>query len=272
MTDRTLYTIEDLLFLMARLRDPQTGCPWDCAQDYQSLVAFTLEEAYEVADTIERCDYQHLPEELGDLLFQVVFYAQLGKEQAQFDFSTIVDGITAKLISRHPHVFPLGTLASRRSEQKSPEQAHISAVWEEKKREERSLKGQKDLLADIPPSLPALVRAQKIQKRAAKVGFDWPDIRGVIDKLYEELHELKIELDNNHQAAIEEELGDVLFTLVNLARHLDIDAETSLRRATRKFERRFALVDEAAAEEGHSLAELSPQDLNDLWQKAKTIP
>ncbi|MGD9660422.1 MAG: nucleoside triphosphate pyrophosphohydrolase [Porticoccaceae bacterium] len=272
MTNKTLYSIDDLLYLMARLREPQTGCPWDCEQSYQSLVAFTLEEAYEVVDAIERSDYTHLPEELGDLLFQVVFYAQLGKEQGLFDFSTVIHGIVAKLISRHPHVFPLGTLSSRRCEQDLPQQTQINAVWEEKKREERSLKGQQHVLADIPLALPALVRAQKIQKRAAKAGFDWPDIQGVVDKLYEELDELHVELENKHQSGIEEELGDVLFTLVNLARHLDIDAETSLRRATRKFERRFALVDEAAAEEGHSLAELSPQDLNDLWQKAKTIP
>jgi len=189
----TNYSVDDLLYLMSRLRDPDTGCPWDGEQDYQTLTKYTLEEAYEVADVIERDDIQHLPEELGDLLFQVVFYAQLGAEQGQFDFSTIIDLLVSKLISRHPHVFPEGNLGSRRASNQVPEQSDIIAVWEEKKQGERQSKGYKGWLADIPVAMPALVRAQKVQGRAAKAGFDWTEISGVIAKIQEEIEEFSSE-------------------------------------------------------------------------------
>ncbi|HHX82661.1 MAG TPA: nucleoside triphosphate pyrophosphohydrolase, partial [Pseudomonadaceae bacterium] len=171
MSKPVRHTIDDLLQLMARLRDPQTGCPWDIRQDFASLVPFTVEEVYEVVDTIERGDYDHLGEELGDLLFQVVFYAQVAEEEGRFDFSTVVDGIVRKLLARHPHVFPDGTLASHRATAEADER-QVKDQWEAIKAVERQSKGRSGLLADIPAALPALVRAQKIQKRAARVGFD----------------------------------------------------------------------------------------------------
>ena len=263
------YTIADLVYLMTRLRDPETGCPWDLKQDFASIAPYTLEEVYEVVDTIEREDFCHLKEELGDLLFQVVFYAQLGKESQLFTLEEIVDSIVSKLVFRHPHVFPEGTLESRRSKGQSPEPKAISQTWEVLKKQERKEKGNTSILDDVPAALPALNRAEKIQKRAAGVNFDWPQVDQVIDKIEEEINELREAIDKSGQPEIEEELGDLLFSVVNLGRHLRVNSETVLRRATRKFEHRFRHIEMQAAAEGLELSEMTPENLELLWQQAK---
>ncbi len=265
------YTINDLLYVMARLRDPETGCPWDLQQNAVSLAPFTLEEAYEVVDAIERQDQEHLPEELGDLLFQVIFHSQLGVEENVFSFADVVDKLVAKLVSRHPHVFPAGTMESVRDSDVAVSTREINANWEQKKQLERTSKGRQGHLADIPVALPALTRAQKVQKRAAKVGFDWDNIGGVIDKVREEIAELENELPDNDPGRVADELGDLFFSLVNLARHLHVDAETSLRNATCKFERRFGVLEGLALSSGESLSELSQVELDQYWNRAKAL-
>ncbi len=191
---KTEYGIEDLRYLMRRLRDPKSGCPWDLKQNFQSLTSHTLEEAYEVVDAIEQDDMSHLSEELGDLLFQIIFYSQLAEEQSQFSFDDIISTITQKLIRRHPHVFPEGTIESSRVSLADAEIVEIKRVWEEIKRQERTDKGVGKTLDDIPLALPALNRALKLQKRAANVGFDWSDIKPVIEKINEEVIELEVEI------------------------------------------------------------------------------
>lgn len=268
---QTTYSIEDMLYLMERLRDPDDGCPWDCQQTYKSIVPFTLEEAYEVADTIEREDYDHLREELGDLLFQVVFYSQLGREEGLFNFQQVVSSLVAKLVSRHPHVFPDGTLSSRCGQGQQPDESGIKKTWEELKKNERGAKGRTSVLDDIPVSLPAVTRAQKIQKRASGVGFDWPDTSGVIDKIAEEANELAQAKASHNQEHIAEEFGDLLFSCINLGRHLGIDCESALRATTRKFERRFHQVEQGAVDQQKNIEELSLQEMDQLWDKAKGI-
>jgi len=254
---------------MSRLRNPDTGCPWDCQQDFASLVKYTLEEAYEVADTIERSDYDHLPEELGDLLFQVIFYARLGEERQTFSFDDIVQGITCKLLTRHPHVFPAGTLESTRESGAAPDKAEIGQVWESKKTQERAAKGHRGLLADIPAAMPALARAQKLQKRASKAGFDWHGTPDVLEKIREEIDELNAEIAANNSAGMEDELGDLLFSVVNLARHLGVDSEAALRRSNLKFERRFSHMEQSSLASDRGLEELNDDQLELLWQRAK---
>ncbi len=267
-----MYQLNDLLHLMARLRDPQHGCPWDLQQNYASIVPHTLEEAYEVADAIENGDFDHLPGELGDLLFQVVYYSQLAKEEGRFDFSTVIDAITRKLIRRHPHVFPDGDLYG------SPElprldEAAIKQRWEEIKAEERAEKAaapeQLSLLDDVPSALPALSRAAKLQKRAAQVGFDWPEALPVVDKVREELGEVLEAMSENDPKAIAEELGDLLFVVVNLARHLKVDPENALRAANGKFERRFRFIEQALREAGRPIESCDLEALDALWGAAK---
>ena len=267
-----MYQLNDLLHLMARLRDPQHGCPWDLQQNYASIVPHTLEEAYEVADAIESGDFDHLPGELGDLLFQVVYYSQLAKEEGRFDFSTVIDAITRKLIRRHPHVFPDGDLYG------SPElprldEAAIKQRWEEIKAEERAEKAaapeQLSLLDDVPSALPALSRAAKLQKRAAQVGFDWPEALPVVDKVREELGEVLEAMSENDPEAIAEELGDLLFVVVNLARHLKVDPENALRAANGKFERRFRFIEQALREAGRPIESCDLEALDALWGEAK---
>ncbi len=262
------YTLDDLLFLMERLRDPTHGCPWDLKQSYETIAPSTLEEAYEVVDAIERGDYPHLREELGDLLFQTIFYSQLAKEQNLFDFADIIDTLTAKLIRRHPHVFPDGHLYSTANDETfSP--IDVNQNWEAIKSSERQQKGMKGLLADIPLALPSLTRAAKLQKRAAQVGFDWPDVSQVMEKVEEELGELQHAMVQQTSEDIEAELGDLLFTCVNLARHLKIDPETALRKANTKFTSRFEQIEKAAEEEGVTLAQLTPSELDERWNAAK---
>ena len=258
--------IEHLLGIVRRLRDPDQGCPWDVGQTFQSIVPHTLEEAYELADAIESNDFDQIREEAGDVLFQVLFYAQMADEKQHFNFADVVDGLSEKLIRRHPHVFSRNSTA----QQETPiAVSDVSDSWEKIKRTERQGKQQSGILDDIPVSLPALTRAQKIQKRASRVGFDWADVAGVYEKLEEEICELKEALVEGEKAAIESELGDVLFCVVNLARHLDFDAETAMRGATRKFEGRFRLMEEQAIASGSRLEDESVSTLEARWQTAK---
>jgi len=269
------YSIEDLLQLMARLRDPQTGCPWDLKQDFQSIVPHTIEEAYEVADAIERGDMAHLPDELGDLLFQVVFYARMGQEQTRFDFSDVVDGVTRKLLRRHPHVFPGGTLDSRREPGETPSDAAIGRNWDAIKAEEARATDPEpgSVLDDVTAGLPAFQRSAKLQKRASKVGFDWPDTSMVFDKLHEETEELREAWQNQKndadKEAVEDELGDLLFVCVNLSRFLGVDAEQALRRANLKFERRFRRMEQNLGDQQGEFHGLDIDRLETLWQQAK---
>jgi ATP diphosphatase len=268
------YSLDDLLHLMARLRDPQHGCPWDLKQSYATIVPYTLEEAYEVADAIERGDFDHLPGELGDLLFQVVYYSQLAREEGRFEFAQVVDGITRKLVRRHPHVFPDGDLYGA-PDMARLEEAAIKQRWEEIKAEERAEKAaapqQLSLLDDVPQALPALSRAAKLQKRAAQVGFDWPEALPVVDKLREELDEVLEAMSENDAEAIAEEVGDLLFVAVNLARHLKVDPETALRAANNKFERRFHYIEQALRDAGRPIENCSLEELDALWGEAKKL-
>ena len=267
-----MYKLDDLLHLMARLRDPQHGCPWDLRQDYASIVPHTLEEAYEVADAIARRDFPQLRDELGDLLFQVVYYSQLGREDGHFDFAQVVDGITRKLVRRHPHVFPDGDLHGPLDLPRLDE-ATIKHRWEEIKAEERAEKAaapeQLSLLDDVPAALPALSRAAKLQKRAANVGFDWADATPVVAKIQEELDEVREAMANGQAAQVAEEVGDLLFVMVNLARHLQVDAEDALRQANAKFERRFRFIEEALKAQDRSPQEASLEEMDALWDAAK---
>lgn len=264
------YSLADMLYLMERLRNPKTGCPWDCKQTFASIAPYTLEEVYEVIDTIERGDYRHLKEELGDLLFQVVFYSQLGRELGYFQFSDVVSTLVEKLVSRHPHVFPDGTLASERDAQSNPDETAIKKNWEKLKKTERSHKGRHNLLDDIPANLPALSRAQKVQKRAAGVGFDWPDAQGVLAKICEEAQEVTAAAGAADPQQIDEEMGDLLFACVNLCRHLGVESEGALRRATRKFEYRFNYIEECAAKDGKRLDAMELEEMDALWETAKS--
>ncbi|MCF5167068.1 nucleoside triphosphate pyrophosphohydrolase [Pseudomonas congelans] len=267
-----MYTVQDLLNLMARLRDSQFGCPWDLKQTYASIVPHTLEEAYEVADAIEQGDLDHLKGELGDLLFQVVFYAQLAREEGRFEFDDVIDGITRKLLRRHPHVFPTGELyAPAETPRLTDEQ--VNRRWDEIKAEERAEKAgapeQLSLLDDVPRALPALSRAAKLQKRAAQVGFDWPAALPVVDKVREELDEILEAMVDNDAEGIAEEVGDLLFSVVNLARHLKVDPETALRSANSKFDRRFRFIEQALRHLQRPIEECSLEEMDALWGEAK---
>ncbi|QRY78885.1 nucleoside triphosphate pyrophosphohydrolase [Pseudomonas sp. PDNC002] len=267
-----MHKLDDLLYLMARLRDPQNGCPWDLQQSYATIVPYTLEEAYEVADAIERGDFDHLREELGDLLFQVVYYAQLAREDGRFEFDAVVDGITSKLIRRHPHVFPDGDLYGEPDPAKL-EEAAVKQRWEELKAEERAAKAaepvQLSLLDDVPNALPALSRAAKLQKRASQVGFDWADALPVVDKVREELDEVLEAMAGGDTEAQAEEVGDLLFVVVNLARKLKVDPETALRAANAKFERRFRYIETALRDQGRTLEDSNLEEMDELWGAAK---
>ena len=266
MQHKDTYTIDDLQEIMQALRTPETGCPWDLKQDFASIVSHTLEEAYEVADTIERQDYAELKYELGDLLFQVIFYSQLGKEQALFDFSQVVDGICKKLIRRHPHVFGDKSLTT---------DAEIKANWEREKaieRAEKSAKTHNSVLDDVPNNLPALSRANKLQKRCATVGFDWPEINQTIAKVKEEIAELEVEIAAQQPEKAAEELGDLMFALVNVNRQLKLDPETTLRKANQKFEKRFRQVEVLAINTYQQAVEqLTLEQMEGLWQQVKRL-
>ena len=263
------HKLEDLLQLMRDLRHPEHGCPWDLQQDHSSIVPHTLEEAYEVADAIERGDSSDLKQELGDLLFQVVFYAQLSAEQQDFDFSDVVDAIVAKLLRRHPHVFPDGTLASAGVAELKFTEEQIKRNWETIKQQERREKTQHSITDDIPRALPALTRANKLQRRVAHVGFDWADTEGIFAKIHEELVELNEAMVSQDQAHITEELGDLLFSCVNLARRLDVSPEAALNSSNQKFVRRFQHIERIAQEQSKALGEMSLDELEAGWQAAK---
>jgi ATP diphosphatase len=252
--------ISRLIEIMARLRTPGSGCPWDLEQTFETIAPYTIEEAYEVADAIARRDLdQGLPEELGDLLLQVVFHARMAQEQNRFDFGDVVLAITEKLIRRHPHVFGgAGTF--------TPDE--VKALWHRIKAEERAGdETGRRTLHGVPVGFPALTRAQKLQERAAKVGFDWRDARLVLDKIEEEVRELEPVLGDKDAAA--EEVGDLLFAVVNLARHLGIDAEAALRGANEKFERRFASIEDALESQGRSPSDATLSEMDALWNSAK---
>lgn len=262
------YSLADLLYLMRRLRNPETGCPWDLQQDFATVLPHTLEEAYEVADAIEREDWPHVEEELGDLLFQVIFYGQIAAERQLFNTESIIDKLVKKLIRRHPHVFPEGTLNSERTPENTLTEEQIKASWEAIKQQEKSA-APKRLLDQVPHAFPALTRALKLQKKASKVGFDWPSTVGVIDKIDEELAELKVELtSSNNKQRQQEELGDLLFTIVNLARHLDIDPEAALRGCNTRFYQRFNKVEEQIEQQG-GWNNANTASMEKAWQKAK---
>lgn len=265
----TRYCLDDLRYLMRRLRDPETGCPWDLKQNYATIVNYTLEEVYEVVETIEQQNYTELAKELGDLLFQVVFYTQLAEEDGYFEFSDVIHNITHKLVMRHPHVFPDGTLRSRRDPNQPQQESAIKETWEALKRQERAAVGNVGILDDVPLALPSLVRAQKLQKRAASVGFDWPDVDGVWQKLAEESGELQQAVSSGDRDHIAEEAGDLLFVLVNLVRKLGLDAEHVLRMANTKFSDRFRQMEADASQDGTSLEQLTLDQLEQLWQRAK---
>jgi ATP diphosphatase len=262
-----------LLALMARLRDPQRGCPWDREQTFSSIAPYTIEEAYEVADAIERGEHQQLRDELGDLLFQVVFHARMAEERGWFDFAAVASAIHDKLVRRHPHVFAGA----------SPTPEELVRVWEEQKAQERAewARGrpaaEATVLAGVPRALPALVRAAKLGRRAARVGFDWPDAQQVRAKVLEELHEMDAALAaasgageaGSEAGAVAEELGDLLFSIVNWSRHLKLDAEQALRAANAKFERRFARMESLARARGLDLKGLSAAEWDALWREAK---
>lgn len=265
------YCLDDLKYLMSRLREPETGCPWDIAQTYKSIAPSTIEEAYEVVDAIEAEDSLQLQEELGDLLFQVIFYSQLGTEEKSFDFDAIVDALTTKLIRRHPHVFPNNDLHGRiNSARTAQDQQQIKAHWEQIKQQEREQKGKGGILDDVPVGLPALSRSVKLQKRAASVGFDWQQVSQVLLKVKEEITELEQAIEEEDFNHINEEFGDVLFSMTNLSRHLNINPEASLRDASRKFERRFGFIETTLVSEGLAFEQVSSAKLEQLWLKAKS--
>jgi len=258
--------IDRLLDIMAQLRDPETGCPWDKVQTFETIAPYTIEEAYEVAEAITEGDMDGLQSELGDLLFQVVFYAQMSSESGRYSFADIARSIADKMVRRHPHVFAGASVESADAQ---------TAEWEAQKRSEREAKAQArgDLpsaLDDVPAALPALARAVKLQKRAARVGFDWPNVSGVLEKMAEEVEELRIEQEAGNLEGMADELGDVLFAWTNLARFQKIDPETALRNANSKFERRFRRIEALLAAEGRRPDDADLEELETLWNQAKT--
>jgi MazG family protein len=257
---RNAASTQAMLDVMARLRDPQRGCPWDIEQNFATIAPYTIEEAYEVADAIERKDMPALKEELGDLLFQVAFHARMAEEQGAFDFADVAQALADKMIERHPHVF------SEAGDGRTAAQQTVA--WETLKAEKRAAKGAPSLLHDVPMALPALMRAEKLTKRAARINFDWPTPNEVLTKLDEELAELKDAQASGDQDHIAEEMGDILFVMANLARKLKVDPEEALRRANAKFTRRFQYIEAKLAEAGRT----GPQPLDDmekLWLEAK---
>jgi MazG family protein len=253
--------IERLITIMERLRDPKTGCPWDREQKFSTIAPYTIEEAYEVADAIERGDLDDLKSELGDLLFQVVFHAQLAREQGSFEFDDVVHAISEKLERRHPHVFADAKIAS------ADEQ---NVAWENHKRKERAARNvDASVLDDVPVALPALTRAAKLGKRASGAGFDWPNLDGVLEKIDEELSELRAAIRAQSAREIQSEVGDLLFSIANLGRHLQVDLETALRQTNAKFERRFRYVETVLRQNGKATKDATLAEMDALWDKAK---
>jgi len=259
----TQGSIDSLRAIMAALRTPATGCPWDLEQDFNSIAPYTIEEAYEVADAIERNDMADLQDELGDLLLQVVYHAQMAAEENAFDFDDVTRSICEKMIRRHPHVFATEDLSTPQA---------VKGMWEDIKAQERAENGSQEkqgALTNVPHALPALMRAIKLQNRAARVGFDWPDINPVLDKVNEEINELTNAIDVNDIVEIEEEFGDLLFVMANLGRHLKLDPEVALRKANLKFTRRFEIVEDKLAAIGKTPAESNLEEMDALWDEVK---
>jgi ATP diphosphatase len=294
----TPYDLADLIYLMQRLRDPESGCPWDIKQTFNSIIPHTIEEAHEVAEAIESKDWPHVEEELGDLLFQVIFYSQLGDESALFDFASVIDVLVSKLVRRHPHVFPEGDLHGKRDADYCPSDDEIRAQWQAIKQQEKTLKAGLrdelkvaskefdakkietlelvDYLNDIPRSLPELTRADKIQRAVSMRGFDWTEIQGVLDKVREELQEVEEEIEQADIQRLQHEVGDLLFASVNVARHLGINPEQALGQANRRFSERYSLVAESLAAKDRSLElgnsnQISSDEMEHAWNEAKKL-
>jgi len=263
------YDIHDLRYLMKRLRDPNDGCPWDLKQTPESIVPFTLEEVYELIEALEINDRKGARDELGDVLFQVVFYAQLAEEQGWFALDDVIHGIVLKLLRRHPHVFPDGTLGSRASADRAVDEIEVKERWEDIKQVERDARDQRSVMDDVPLTLPALSRAQKLQKRARRVGLDWKTADEVLEVFRGELTEFQSAMQEGAPDALSDELGDLLFTCVNLARVLDLDAEQLLRQSSRKFETRVRRYTELARQSSIDLSSPSDEERDQLWAQAK---
>ena len=259
MTDQ----LDRLLVIMAKLRNPDGGCPWDLEQTFRTIAPYTIEEAYEVADAIERDDMNDLKDELGDLLLQVAFHAQIATDSGYFDFADVARGIADKMVRRHPHVFGDVRIAGAKAQ---------TASWEAQKAAERAAKSSESMpgaLDGVSVAMPALMRAEKLQRRAQRVGFDWPEASQVLDKIEEEIAELRAELGRSDPDRLEDEIGDVLFSVVNLARHLTVDSESALRRCNRKFERRFKSIEARLAAAGRRPEQASLGEMEALWEAAK---
>ena len=261
-----MNAIDRLLDVMANLRDPETGCPWDVAQDFATIAPYTIEEAYEVAEAIAEKDWPALKDELGELLFQVVFYAQMAREDGLFDFEIIAEGVAEKMVRRHPHVFGDVSVADAEAQ---------TDAWEAHKAAERTAKAEAEgravsVLDGVTTALPALTRAAKLQARAARVGFDWPVVAAVIDKIDEEIGELRVEFDAGaDRDRVMDEIGDLLFACVNLARHAGLDPESALRQGNAKFERRFRRIEEMLTEDGRNPEQSSLEEMDRLWDAVK---
>jgi ATP diphosphatase len=284
------YDLSDLVYLMQRLRDPDTGCPWDIQQTFDSIIPHTIEEAHEVAQAIGEKDWPHVEEELGDLLFQVIFYSQLGAEKELFDVSSVINILVTKLIRRHPHVFPQGNLQDQRAPNSCPSEAEIKAQWQIIKAQEKALKATRsskplkvtdglelvEYLQDIPHSLPALSQADKIQKTVSLRGFDWSEIAGVLDKVREELQEVEEEISLADPARLNHEIGDLLFAVVNVARHLGVNPEQALMETNKRFSERYSIAERYLAKKGRSLElgninKISDDEMETAWQEAKRL-
>lgn len=260
MPQQKKHTLIDLMNVMSALREPETGCPWDLEQDFKSIIPYTLEEAYEVADAIDRGDMRDLREELGDLLFQSVYHAQMASEQGEFDLNDVINDVTEKMITRHPHVFSSDNASSAED---------VDVIWERQKQAEGKPDKNKSALDGVTNALPSLLKAQKLQKKAAKVGFEWPDATYVLDKLEEEIEEMRTAIKNNDLENQQEELGDILFLLSNYGRMLGINAEESLRQCTVKFEKRFRGVENDLRQSGLEINKATLSQMEGFWNKQK---
>lgn len=284
------YDLSDLIYLMQRLRDPDTGCPWDIQQTFDSIIPHTIEEAHEVAQAIGEKDWPHVEEELGDLLFQVIFYSQLGAEKELFDISSVINILVTKLVRRHPHVFPQGNLQDQRAPNSCPSKEEINAQWQIIKAQEKALKAARTsksvevtdglelvgYLQDIPRSLPALSQADKIQKTVSLRGFDWSEIAGVLDKVREELQEVEEEIPLADPTRLKHEVGDLLFAVVNVARHLGINPEQALMDTNKRFSERYSIAERYLANQGRSLElgnenKVADDEMEAAWQEAKRL-